>query len=214
VEEKKIISKATKTIIFLSIIIAVFSVYILLFVELPNKPLSGQGNNISDNTPIGGGFILTDQNGNKFNSDELHGKLSLIYFGFTYCPDICQTSLQKLSAVIQTLDKYRIDVTPVFITIDPSRDTPALLKEYLGHFHAKFIGLTGTEEQIREVADLFKVFYARAKDTAATKGNYMLDHSSFIYLMDKNGRYMKHFYMSTTEEEMIEYIRINKDGVR
>jgi protein SCO1/2 len=214
VEEKKIISKATKTIIFLSIIIAVFSVYILLFVELPNKPLSGQGNNISDNTPIGGGFILTDQNGNKFNSDELHGKLSLIYFGFTYCPDICPTSLQKLSAVIQTLDKYQIDVTPVFITIDPSRDTPALLKEYLGHFHAKFIGLTGTEEQIREVADLFKVFYARAKDAAATKGNYMLDHSSFIYLMDKNGRYMKHFYMSTTEEEMIEYIRINKDGVR
>jgi protein SCO1/2 len=144
----------------------------------------------------------------------LHGKLSLIYFGFTYCPDICPTSLQKLSAVIQTLDKYQIDVTPVFITIDPSRDTPALLKEYLGHFHAKFIGLTGTEEQIREVADLFKVFYARAKDAAATKGNYMLDHSSFIYLMDKNGRYMKHFYMSTTEEEMIEYIRINKDGVR
>lgn len=213
-EEKKVVSRATKTIILLSVIIGAFSVYILLFVELPNKPLSGQGSNINDNVPIGGGFILTDQDGKKFNSDELHGKLSLIYFGFTYCPDICPTSLQKISTVIQTLDKYQIDVTPVFITVDPTRDTPALLKEYLGHFHSKIIGLTGSEEQIKEVADLFKVFYARANDPAYTDNNYMLDHSSFVYLMDKDGNYMKHFYMSSTEEEIIEYIRIHKDGTK
>lgn len=212
-EEKKIISRATKVVIFLSLIIAAFSVYILLFIELPDKPLSGQGCGINENVPIGGGFILTDQDDNKFNSDRLQGKLSLIYFGFTYCPDICPTSLQKLSTVIQTLDKYQIDVNPVFITLDPARDTPALLKEYLVHFHPKFIGLTGSEEQIKEVADLFKVFYARAGDPHSN-GNYMLDHSSFVYLMDKNGKYMKHFYMSTTEEEILEFIRINKDGIK
>jgi protein SCO1/2 len=205
-EDKKTINRATKLIIFLSIALAAFSLYVLLYIELPNKPLAGQGGNINNDVPIGGDFTLTDQDNNQFNSNKLKGKLSLIYFGFTYCPDICPTSLQKFTAVLTTLDKYRIDVTPVFITIDPARDNPALLKEYLGHFHPKFIGLSGTESEIKKVADLFKVFYARANDPAYTDANYMLDHSSFVYLMDKNGKYIKHFYMSSTEEEIIEYI--------
>lgn len=203
-------SKITKLVIIFSIIIAALSAYILIKVELPNKPLAGQGGGINDDVPIGGKFTLTDQDGNKFDSDKMKGHLSLVYFGFTYCPDVCPTTLNKLSNVITTLDKYNIDVMPIFITIDPDRDTAELLKGYLKHFHSKFIGLTGSVEEIKHLADLYKVFYVRTKNPQHGAKNYLLDHSSFVYLMDKNGKYMKHFYLSTTEEEIIEYIRVNK----
>lgn len=203
--------RVTRIFIILSGIIALLSLYILLTIELPNKPLAGKGGLENDNSDvkIGGEFTLTDQNGNEFSSQKLKGKMSLVYFGFTYCPDICPTSLQKLSNVLTTLDKYQIDVLPIFITIDPKRDTPKLLREYLGHFHPKFIGLTGDEETIKKVAELYKVFYAKVEVKDQEENKYMLDHSSFVYLMDKEGKYMKHFYMSTTAEEIIEYIRIN-----
>lgn len=201
----------TKIIIILSIVIAAISTYLLLAIELPDKPLAGQGGAIDENVQIGGDFILKDHNGEEFSSELMKGKLSLVYFGFTFCPDICPTSLQKLTNVLSTLDKYQIEVLPIFITVDPARDTPELLKEYLGHFHPKLIGLTGSEEKIKEVADLYKVFYAIAEEGDASENDkYMIDHSSFVYLMDKHGKYMKHFYMSSTPEEIIEYIRINK----
>lgn len=209
-EKDKTASKLTKAMIIVSVIIAAVSIYLLVAIDLPKKPLAGQGGAPEENTLIGGGFLLNDHNGNKFNSDQLKGKFSLVYFGFTFCPDICPTTLQKITTVISTLDKYRIDVQPVFITIDPARDTPALLKEYLGHFHPKFIGLTGASEQIKEVAELYKVFYAVAEGNKDAADKYMLDHSSFVYLLDKNGKYIKHFYMSSTPEEIIEYIRVNK----
>ncbi len=200
---------ATKIIVLLSVAIALISSYILIFVELPNKPLSGRGGDIQADIPIGGEFVLTDQNGDKFSSDQMRGHLSLVYFGFTYCPDICPTTLNKLSNVISTLEKYKIDVMPIFITIDPKRDNSALLKEYLGHFHHKFIGLTGSDNDLKYVADLYKVFYTRS-EVAEYPGNYMMDHSSFVYLMDKKGKYIKHFYMNSPEEEIIEYIRVHK----
>ena len=199
--------KISKIILALSAIIAAISLYILVAIELPDKPLAGQGGAPSEEALIGGKFTLTDHNGNEFYSDTMKGKLSLVYFGFTFCPDICPTSLQKLTNVLSTLDKYQIDVSPVFITVDPSRDTQELLKEYLGHFHPKLLGLTGTNEEIREVADLYKVFYAKAEGADKAGDNYMLDHSSFVYLMDKNGKYLKHFYMTSKAEEIIEFIR-------
>jgi protein SCO1 len=201
-------NKLSKIIIALSIIIAAISLYILLAIELPSKPLAGTGGAPQDEALIGGDFVLTDYNGEEFNSDMMKGKLSLVYFGFTFCPDICPTSLQKLATVINTLDKYQINILPIFITVDPSRDSKELLKEYLNHFHPKFLGLTGTEEEIRKVADLYKVFYTKAKNSAASEDKYMIDHSSFVYLIDENGKYLKHFYMSTKAEEIIEFIRI------
>lgn len=203
-------SKLSKIIIALSAIIAAISLYILVAIELPDKPLAGQGGAPDDEALIGGNFTLTDHNGNGFSSDLMKGKLSLVYFGFTFCPDICPTSLQKLTNVLTILDKYQIDVLPIFITVDPSRDTKELLKEYLGHFHPKFIGLTGTEKDINKVADLYKVFYARAEGADKAGDKYMIDHSSFVYLMDKNGKYLKHFYMATKAEEIVDFIRTHK----
>lgn len=201
--------KVTRIVVILSAVIAILSIYILLTSDLAPKPLSGEGNQINNEALIGGEFTLIDQDGNEFSSQKMKGKLSLVYFGFTFCPDICPTSLEKLNKVISTLDKYQIDVLPIFITVDPNRDKPMLLKEFLGHFHPKLIGLTGSEEEVKKVAELYKVYYAIAENQTKENDKYMLDHSSFIYLMDKEGKYMKHFYMNSTAEEIIEYIRIN-----
>lgn len=202
-------SAATKAVIILASFIAAVSLYIILMVDLPNKPIAGRGG-IHDDVPIGGKFTLTDHNGNKFSSQQMNGHLSLVYFGFTYCPDICPTSLNKLSEVITTLDKYQIDIIPIFISVDTERDTPAILKEYLSHFHPKLIGLTGTAEEVKYVAEIYKVFYAKVTPSEGNSSNYMIDHSSFVYLMDKNGKYLKHFYMSDSAEEIVNYIRLNK----
>lgn len=202
-------SNVIKIIIGVSLLIGVGALYLLLSLKTPDKPLAGQVNIYEDNAEIGGDFELIDQNGELFNSDELKGKLSLIYFGFTSCPDICPTSLNKITKAVEILSENKIDIVPVFITIDPSRDTPAVLKEYLKHFHPKFIGLTGDEKQIREVADKFKVYYAKAASENDNEQDYMLDHSSFTYLMDKNGKYFKHFYLDSTPSEIMEFLKSN-----
>lgn len=209
------VKKASKIILILSLIIAVISLYILFTVDLPNKPLSGQGGLKQDQSAlIGGKFDLTDHHQQPFSSQQMLGKLSLVYFGFTFCPDICPTSLHKLAEIITTLDKYQIDILPLFITIDPSRDQADLLKEYLGHFHPKILGLTGSEAEIRKVADLYKVYYAKSTDSAEKDDKYMIDHSSFLYLMGKDGNYIKHFYLTDSAADIIEFIRRYNFSVR
>ena len=199
----------SKVILILSVIIAAISLYMLLAVELPSKPLAGQGG-AEESADIGGDFKLTDHNGNPFDSNSLKGQLSLVYFGFTYCPDICPTSLHKIAKVMDTLDKYHIKLVPIFITVDPERDKINVLKEYLGHFNNKLIGLTGSPEEIRAVADKFKVFYAKSDGGEENNSDYMVDHSSFVYLMDKDFKYKKHFSLANTPEDIIEYIRMNQ----
>lgn len=194
-----------KIILMAALLISIVAGYFFFFEQKTKKPLAGHVS--EESVPIGGDFVLTDQDGNNFSSEKLKGRLSIIYFGFTYCPDICPTSLQKLTKVLEVLGKYNIEVTPVFITIDPERDSVKVLKEYLSHFHSKFIGLTGSLEQIKDVAGKFKVYYAK---TDGNHDTYMLDHSSFVYLMDKNGKYLKHFHLDTKPEEIIEVIRVNK----
>ncbi|RYE06050.1 MAG: SCO family protein [Rickettsiaceae bacterium] len=196
-----------RTIFVVAILIAVMSIFVIFTLE-SKRSLSQAKETDNSTVQVGGDFELIDQDGNIYGSKNLKGKLSLIYFGFTYCPDICPDSLHKLVNVMQILDKYQIDVVPVFITIDPKRDDPKVLKEYLAHFNNKFIGLTGTTEQIKKVAELFKVYYARANNDLSS--NYMLDHSSFVYLMNKDGRYLKHFSTSSTVQEIVEFVRINR----
>jgi protein SCO1/2 len=199
-----------KVVVVAGLIISVVSLYLLLSIKIPQKSLAGEGET-QNMAQIGGDFKLTDHKGKEFSSEHLKGNFSLIYFGFTYCPDICPTSLEKISEVIATLDKYKIPVSPVFITIDPKRDTPELLKEYLQHFHPKYIALTGSEEQIKDVTEKFKVFYAKV---AGDDTNYMMDHSSFIYLMDGDGKYVKHFYLNTPPQEIVNFIRVQSQQTK
>jgi cytochrome oxidase Cu insertion factor (SCO1/SenC/PrrC family) len=157
---------------------------------------------------IGGPFELTDQNGKPRKSTEFQGRFMLIYFGYTYCPDVCPTALQIMSNALQSLGSRAKAVQPIFITVDPSRDTPAHLKEYVKNFYPGMIGLTGDEKLIKAAAKNYRVYYAKAlqdKDKPDAD-SYLMDHSSIVFLMDKKGRYVTHFSHQTNAALMAHMI--------
>jgi cytochrome oxidase Cu insertion factor (SCO1/SenC/PrrC family) len=148
---------------------------------------------------IGGPFSLTDQTGKKRRDAEFRGKLMLVYFGYAYCPDVCPTELQAMSEALEQLGPKASEVQPIFITVDPERDTPELLTNYAQNFDSRFLMLTGSDAQIAEAARGYKVYYKR---TVKSDGEVQVDHSSFVYLMGKDGRYLAHFSPGTTPEQM------------
>jgi protein SCO1/2 len=148
---------------------------------------------------LGGPFALTDQNGEARRSEEFRGKLMLIYFGYTYCPDVCPTELQTMSQAIDLLGDRATDVQPIFITIDPERDNVATMKSYAENFTPRLLALTGTPQEIAAVAKAYRVFYQRAKSEG---DDYVMDHSSIVYLMGKDGAYLAHFSGETSAEQM------------
>lgn len=206
--EKKEERIFTKAVVVISIVIAIVALYFMILYGGASKTAAKYGQSSSGKADIGGFFTLIDYDGNSFSSNQLHGKPSLIYFGFTFCPDICPTALEKLSLVVDILAKNDIDIIPVFITIDPLRDKPEGLKKYLARFHTKFLGLTANnEEDAKKVADQFKVFYEKVPNSDTGRNDHLFDHSSLIYIMDKNGEYIGHFHMGSTPEEMVEYVK-------
>jgi cytochrome oxidase Cu insertion factor (SCO1/SenC/PrrC family) len=154
---------------------------------------------------IGGPFELTDQNGNTVTDQTYKGRLMLIYFGFTYCPDACPTALGVMSAAVDQLDVAADRVVPILITVDPERDTPEVLKDYVSNFHPSMVGLTGTKEQIDQAAKAYRVFYQKAP--GATADEYLMDHTLLIYLMDGDGKYVTHFGPDATPDQVAEEIR-------
>lgn len=169
-----------------------------------NRSFNESGVVSSGEALVGGPFQLTDHNGNAVTEKDFQGQNLLVYFGFTFCPDVCPTELAKMAAAIDMLPADA-NVTPLFITIDPERDGVEEVKAYAEAFHPKMVGLTGTPEQIREVAKAYRVYYAKNTTSGAT--DYLMDHSSIIYLMDENGKYTAHFTMQSTPEEMAARIR-------
>ncbi|MCW5746762.1 MAG: SCO family protein [Alphaproteobacteria bacterium] len=155
---------------------------------------------------IGGPFSLTDQNGKRVTDADFKGKPTLIYFGFTYCPDVCPTSLLLMQTAVEQLGKDADQkVNRVFITVDPERDTPAALKDYLGNFGATMVGLTGTPQEIAAVAKAYRVYYKKveSKDGAP----YLVDHSSIFYLLDRRGRFVRHFTHQSKAEDIAAAIK-------
>lgn len=139
-------------------------------------------------TMIKSAFQLTDHQERRVTAKDFHGKWQLVFFGFTYCPDICPTTLSTVSQAMDILSGDADKVTPLFITVDPERDTPKVLAEYVKTFHPRLIGLTGTSEQIKSAAQAFRIYYAKAPQKDAPDG-YLMGHSGFIYLMTPDGRY-------------------------
>jgi protein SCO1 len=137
---------------------------------------------------IGGPYVLTDQNGAPRSDRDFHGRWVLLYFGYTFCPDVCPTTLAKMSAALGKLGTQADRFVPVFVTIDPARDTPSVLKTYLAAFGPQFVGLTGKPADIARVAHSYRVYYAKHP---LAGGNYAMDHSSVIYLIDPNGNFVK-----------------------
>jgi protein SCO1/2 len=145
---------------------------------------------------IGGAFELTDNKGNKFSEASLRGKKYLVFFGFTHCPDICPVAIATIS---DTLNKVE-NVSALFITVDPERDTVEVMDEYLLPFNKNIVGLTGTKPEVEKVEKLYKA-YAQKSD--AHDGKYMMNHSDLIYLMDENGKYITHFNRGNSSEEIV-----------
>ncbi|WFU28812.1 SCO family protein [Bradyrhizobium sp. CB1717] len=156
--------------------------------------------------PVGGPFELVDQTGKPRSDRDFRGRLMLVYFGFTYCPDVCPTDLMAIGQALEQLGPDADAVQPVFITLDPERDTAEHLAEYVPLFHPRLLGLTGSLAAIGTAAEAYKVYFAKIP-IGKKAGDYTVDHTSFIYLMDRDGRYLGFFPPGTSAERMAEIIR-------
>ena len=163
-------------------------------------PSAGGGVQMPVGLALGGPFSLVDETGRPVTEASFAGRWMLVYFGFTYCPDVCPTELGAMASALDALGPAADSVVPVFITIDPERDTPAAMADYVSRFHPRLKGLTGTPEQIAEAARRYRVYYAKSRRAEA--GDYLMDHSSFIYLVGPDGRVRSLFRPETTPESM------------
>lgn len=154
---------------------------------------------------VGGPFTLVGQDGKTVTDEDFRGRYLLIYFGFTFCPDVCPTELSIMATAIETLGEDGEKIQPIFITIDPERDTPEIMARYVPLFHPRLVGLTGSPEQIAEAANAYHVFYRKAEDESSPQ-DYTMDHSSIVFLMGPNGEYLKLFPPATAPEKMAEEI--------
>ncbi|KAL0277708.1 UNVERIFIED_CONTAM: hypothetical protein PYX00_004902 [Menopon gallinae] len=160
-------------------------------------------------TAIGGSFELVDSNNKIVKSEELHGNWLLIYFGFTHCPDICPDEMEKLVKAVEKIenDKKLPKVIPVFITVDPERDTPSVIGKYVKEFSDKIIALTGTTEQIKEVCKKFRVYYSPGKKNRDS--DYIVDHSIITYLMNPEGEFIDYYGVNISAEQMYKSFKVN-----
>ncbi len=153
---------------------------------------------------VGGPFTLTDQNGQTVSEKTYAGRHTLVYFGYTYCPDVCPLGLQVIGEALDTYQEKGGDVSkvvPLFITVDPERDTVEVMNGYVSNFHPSLQGLTGSVEQITAVAKAYRVYYAKVKDEESS-ADYLMDHTAITYLMGPEGEYVGHFGHSVTPEKM------------
>lgn len=147
----------------------------------------------------GGPITLVDQSNRTVTDKDYLGKFMLVFFGYTGCADICPTTLLDIGNVMETLGEMAAQVQPVFISLDPERDTPEVLTTYLTAFDPRITGLTGTLKQVRQAASAYKVFFEKVE---SEKGHYSIDHSGYIYLMGTKGEYLAHFAHGTPPESM------------
>jgi protein SCO1 len=160
--------------------------------------LMGDLKKIAAPAAIGGPFQLTDQSGQPVTEQNLKGRPTLIFFGFTHCPDVCPTSLFEISEVLRAMGKDADKVNAYFISVDPERDTPATMKDYLSSFDPHLEGLSGDPAETTKVLTSYRVY---AKKVPTKDGDYTMDHTALIYLMDRDGRFVAPFNLKRTPEE-------------
>lgn len=165
--------------------------------ELRDNPRGAAGTLLS--SAIGGPFKLVDQNGKTVTNTDLEGKWLLVYFGYTHCPDACPTALSNIALALRDLGAEKQEVRPVFITVDPARDTSSAMKDYVAAFDAPILALTGSDAAIAQAAKEYRVYYAKHAEAG---GDYSMDHSSIIYVMDPKGRFTASFTGEDPPEQM------------
>jgi protein SCO1/2 len=152
----------------------------------------------TQSSSVGGPFTLTDQNGKTVTDATFKGEPFLVFFGFTHCPDVCPTTLYEMSEVLKRLGPDAQKTAALFVTVDPERDTPEKMKQYVSSFHPRIFGLTGTPAQIDAIKKEYRVY---SKKVPTKDGDYTMDHTAVVYLMDKNGRFVAPFNMARSADE-------------
>jgi protein SCO1/2 len=158
---------------------------------------------MSGRAEVGGPFSLSDAWGRPRSLADFRGQLVLLYFGFASCPDVCPTDLAVIGEAVRLLGKEGDEVQPVFVTLDPRRDTPPVLREYVAAFHPRFVALRGSEAEIREIATRYKVFYEKVPQN----GGYTVDHMAFTFVLDRDGRYVAFLPPGTRADRMATLLR-------
>lgn len=148
---------------------------------------------------IGGPFTLVDENGLTVTDTDVITKPTLIYFGYTFCPDVCPLDVMRNAQAVDILDEQGVDVTPVFITIDPARDTPDIVGDFTDNFHDRMIGLTGSEEQVAAASRAYKTFYQKSGDDPEY---YLMDHTTFSYLTLPDVGFVEFFRQDASPEDI------------
>lgn len=177
------------------IYVSLVAVFLILTTGLPR---TGNATPPALENLFSGGFTLVDHDGEPRSDRDFRGRYMLIYFGYTYCPTICPTNLQHMALALQTLGRKAGKVQPLFITIDPARDTPAEIKSYMANFGDRFLGLTGTETQIRAAARAYRVHRRKVVPDKAAPDDYLVDHSSLTLLIGPDGKFLTLFPHDTT----------------
>ena len=179
------------------IILAAFGASLVVGLVLMLWAMGGL-RNVTAPAAIGGPFQLTDQAGQTVTDANLKGRPTVIFFGFTHCPDICPTALFEMSEVLRVMGKDADRVNAWFVSVDPERDTPAAMKDYLSSFDPRLKGLTGSPEAVAKVISGYRVY---AKKVPLKGGDYTMDHTALIYLMDRDGKFVAPFNLKRTPEE-------------
>ena len=154
---------------------------------------------------IGGPFTLTDQDGKQVRWDDFKGQYRLVYFGYTYCPDVCPTELTQISAALDRLGPDAQKIQPIFITVDPERDTPEAMADYVKNFYPTLIGLTGTQQEIDSVVSAYRVFARKVQEPNSNQ--YVMDHSTFIYLMGPDGNFLTMYRYGTEPDALAQSLK-------
>ncbi len=191
------------SILFL-FILALFTVFFISIKQFPapistviEKPGHGKAS-------IGGNFDLITSNGKKFSQENIKGKWSLIYFGYTFCPDICPMALENISKALNKLPPpVQSKFQPIFITIDPARDTPSSLHTFIKNFHPNWVALSGSKVQIKKAIKAYRVYSSKVQDESKDTPYYLMDHSSLVYVMNPQGYYTTHFTHETQPDEVL-----------
>lgn len=170
------------------------AVAIVMFAAIPARAAS-----------IGGPFELVDHTGRTVTQADYPGKFLLVYFGYTYCPDVCPTELLVVGQALDELGDDADDIQPLFITVDPERDDVELMAQYVPSFHPRMVGLTGSMEQVIAAAKAYRVYFR--KGPVGDDGQYLMEHTSITYLIDPDGEYVIHFTYGQGPEKMAEIIR-------
>ena len=182
--------------------VLVIAAGVLLALALRETPRGAAGTALA--SAIGGQFQLIDQNGKPFSDANLKGKWHLIFFGYTHCPDACPTALNEMSLALDRLGIKRDEVGVVFITVDPERDTPDVLKSYVQSFDAPIVALTGSPEAVAQAAKAYRVFYAKHP---RADGDYDMDHSAVIYVMNPEGGFTATFTPDSSADAIVQRLQ-------